>query len=195
MYFHGLTTRFDQLALLGKPLDQEDQIEHIVEGLPEDYKTVADQIVGREAPPSLTEIHEKLLNHEAKLQLISPLVPLFRPQPTIVITGALPTITITARTTPDVEDLDVVIKGITKHGSSNSLYHRNNQAMDEAIKAAVKYVLSMAIVLDAVLNCTATLDNKHKVCRLSCGNLMLMLLKRHSTMRLLGSSIVEPRII
>ena len=75
MYFQGLTTRFDQLALLGKPLDQEDQIEHILEGFPEDYKTVDDQIVGREAPPSLTEIHEKLLNHEAKLQLISPLVP------------------------------------------------------------------------------------------------------------------------
>lgn len=71
-YYQGFTTRFDQLALLGKPMDLEDQIEHILEGLPEDYKTVADQIEGREAPPSLTEIHEKLLNHEAKLQLVSP---------------------------------------------------------------------------------------------------------------------------
>ena len=73
-YFQGFTTRFNQLALIGKPLDQEDQIEHILDGLPKDYKTVADQIEGREAPPSLTEIHEKLLNHEAKLQLVSTLV-------------------------------------------------------------------------------------------------------------------------
>lgn len=33
-YFQGLTTRFDELALLGKALDSEDQIEHILNGLP-----------------------------------------------------------------------------------------------------------------------------------------------------------------
>lgn len=70
-YFQGLTTRFDELALLGKALDSEDQIEHILNGLPEEYKTVADLIEGRETPPSLTEIHEKLLNQEAKLQVAS----------------------------------------------------------------------------------------------------------------------------
>lgn len=70
-FFQGLTTRFDELALLGKPLDSEDQIELILNGLPEDYKTVADQIEGRDTPPSLTEIHEKLLNQEAKIQLNS----------------------------------------------------------------------------------------------------------------------------
>ncbi|CAA7017709.1 unnamed protein product [Microthlaspi erraticum] len=67
-YFQGFTTRFDQLALLGKTIDHEDQIEFILEGLNDDYKSVIDQIEGRDAPPSLTEIHEKLLNHEAKLQ-------------------------------------------------------------------------------------------------------------------------------
>ena len=67
-YFQGLTTRFDQLAILGKPLEHEDQVEFILEGLPEDYKPIVDQIENKDTPPSLTEIHERLLNHEAKLQ-------------------------------------------------------------------------------------------------------------------------------
>lgn len=70
-YFQGLTTRFDELALLGKALDLEDQIEFVLDGLPEEYKTVADQIEGRDTAPSLSEIHEKLLNQEAKLQSTS----------------------------------------------------------------------------------------------------------------------------
>lgn len=56
------------IALLGKAIDHEDQIEFILEGLSDDYKSVVDQIEGRDSPPSLTEIHEKLLNQEAKLQ-------------------------------------------------------------------------------------------------------------------------------
>ena len=35
-YLQGFITRFDQLALLGKPLDLEDQLEFIVEGLPDE---------------------------------------------------------------------------------------------------------------------------------------------------------------
>lgn len=41
-YFQGLTTRFDQRALLGKPIEYEDQIEFILEGLADDYKSVID---------------------------------------------------------------------------------------------------------------------------------------------------------
>ena len=70
-YFQGLTTRFDEIALLGKAMDHEDQIEAILAGLPAEYKTIADQIDGRETPPSLPEFHEKLLNQEAKLQAVS----------------------------------------------------------------------------------------------------------------------------
>lgn len=66
-YIQGLTTRFDQLALLGKPFDHEDQIDAILAGLPEEYKTVMDQIEGRDIPPSITEIHERFINHELKL--------------------------------------------------------------------------------------------------------------------------------
>lgn len=43
-YVQGFITRFDQIALLGKPIDCEDQLEYIFEGLPGDYKTIVDQI-------------------------------------------------------------------------------------------------------------------------------------------------------
>lgn len=66
-YVQGFITRFDQLALLGKPIDREDQLEFILGGLPEDYKSISDQLEGRDMTPSLTEVHEKLLNREAKL--------------------------------------------------------------------------------------------------------------------------------
>lgn len=70
-YIQGLITRFDQLAILGKVIDHEDQIEYILEGLPEDYKSVVDQTEGRDVPPSIPELHEKLVNHEAKLLSVS----------------------------------------------------------------------------------------------------------------------------
>ena len=57
----------DQLAILGKAVDHEDKLDLILGGLPDDYKTVVDQIEGRDTPPTITELHEKLLNHEAKL--------------------------------------------------------------------------------------------------------------------------------
>lgn len=66
-YLQGMITRFDQLALLGKPINHENQIEYILGGLPEDYKSVIEQIKGRDISPSITKIHEKLLNKEAIL--------------------------------------------------------------------------------------------------------------------------------
>lgn len=66
-YLQGITTRLDQLAILGKAVDHEDQIDLILEGLSEDYKSIIDQVEGRDAPPSITELHERLLNHEAKI--------------------------------------------------------------------------------------------------------------------------------
>lgn len=66
-YLQSVTTRLDQLAILGKPLEHEDQIDTILEGLPEEYKQVVDQVEGRDKPPTITELHERLINHEAKL--------------------------------------------------------------------------------------------------------------------------------
>ncbi|KAG7533328.1 Reverse transcriptase RNA-dependent DNA polymerase [Arabidopsis thaliana x Arabidopsis arenosa] len=56
---------------LESPISHEDQIDYILGGLPEDYKQVIDQLEGRETPPALTEIHEKLINHELKLQTLT----------------------------------------------------------------------------------------------------------------------------
>ena len=66
-YLQGFVTRFDQLALLGKPIEHKDQVEYIFGGLPEEYKSISDQLEGRDITPTVTEIHEKLLNKEAKL--------------------------------------------------------------------------------------------------------------------------------
>lgn len=69
-YFQGLTTRFDQLVILGKPLDPEDQVDTApsLAELPEEYKRLVDQIESRDTALSLAELHEKLINQEAKLQ-------------------------------------------------------------------------------------------------------------------------------
>lgn len=78
-YVQGFTTRFDQLALLGKPVDHEDQIEYILGGLPEEYKQTIDQLEARDVSPSVIEVHEKLLNKEAKIlavSSVSPVVPI-----------------------------------------------------------------------------------------------------------------------
>lgn len=69
-YFQGFTIRFDQLAMLGTDIPHEDQLDFILGGLTDDYKQVIDQIGGRDTPPSLTELHEKLINHELKLQTL-----------------------------------------------------------------------------------------------------------------------------
>ena len=60
-----------QLALLGKIIDYEDQIDYVLQGLPEEYKSLVDQTESRDTPPSITELHEKLINHEAKIQTAS----------------------------------------------------------------------------------------------------------------------------
>lgn len=71
-YMQGFITRFDQLAILGKAYDLEDQVEFIIDGLPEEYKNVVDQIESKDITPSLIEIHERLINQEAKLQSANP---------------------------------------------------------------------------------------------------------------------------
>ncbi|XP_019085418.1 PREDICTED: uncharacterized protein LOC109126362 [Camelina sativa] len=86
-YMQTLTTRFDQLALLGKPLAHEEQLEYIFAGLPEDYKSVVDQVEGRDTPPSIIEVHEKLINKEAKLLALSLSTPSLGPASANVATS------------------------------------------------------------------------------------------------------------
>lgn len=66
-YFQGFVTRFDQLVFLGKPIKHEDQFGYILGGIPEEYKSITDHLECRDITPTVTEIHENLLNKEARL--------------------------------------------------------------------------------------------------------------------------------
>ncbi|XP_010544446.1 PREDICTED: uncharacterized protein LOC104817067 [Tarenaya hassleriana] len=72
-YLRFITAKSDELSLLGKPLDHEDILDAVLEGLPEDYKPILDMVQAKDVTISLEELHEKLLNHEAKLAVASPL--------------------------------------------------------------------------------------------------------------------------
>ncbi|XP_010418982.1 PREDICTED: uncharacterized protein LOC104704626 [Camelina sativa] len=50
-YFQGLTIKFYQLSLLGKPETYEDQIDYILGGLLEDYKPIIDKTEAHDTPP------------------------------------------------------------------------------------------------------------------------------------------------
>ncbi|XP_010495801.1 PREDICTED: uncharacterized protein LOC104772943 [Camelina sativa] len=74
-YVRGLVIRFDELAALGKPMDHDNQIEKILEGLPEDFKPVVDQIESKDTTPTIYDVHERLRNREAKLLAIAVATP------------------------------------------------------------------------------------------------------------------------
>ena len=57
-----IKTRADELAILGKPIDNEDLIDRVLEGLSDKYKSVIDAINARETSIYFAELHEKLLN-------------------------------------------------------------------------------------------------------------------------------------
>ncbi|XP_010418779.1 PREDICTED: uncharacterized protein LOC104704374 [Camelina sativa] len=60
-------------ALLGSvtppvhPMEHDDQIEQIIDGLPDEYRPIVDQVAARDTSPTFAYVHECLLNHEAKL--------------------------------------------------------------------------------------------------------------------------------
>ena len=201
VYVQGFITRFDQLALLGKPIDIEDQLEYVLEGLPEDYKQVIDAIKGRDSPPSLTEVHEKLLNHEVNFKakacchhLPSPRMQLLTVGTQLVLTTMVAT-TIMGRT------------ATTTTIVTNSSLGRNNKtslpvviSLLVAIRVAAKFVLSKDTALDDVHNCRAlltpprpVLDRSHQV--QPHGNHVLIWLWHSHTIQIAGSSTVAPPII
>lgn len=55
-----------------KRVHHEDQMKFVTDGVSQDYKTVAYQIDNTDTTPSLTEIHKRFLNHEAKIQSFNP---------------------------------------------------------------------------------------------------------------------------
>ena len=66
-YMQFIKTRADELANLGKPIDEEDLIEKILDGLDDDYKSLVDFINGSVTPISFDELHEKLIDKELSL--------------------------------------------------------------------------------------------------------------------------------
>ncbi|KAE8677981.1 hypothetical protein F3Y22_tig00111463pilonHSYRG00127 [Hibiscus syriacus] len=71
-YMQAIKTRADELALLGKPIDDEDLIDQVLEGLSDKYKSVIDVNNARDMSISFAKLHEKLLNKEASLQTAQP---------------------------------------------------------------------------------------------------------------------------
>ena len=57
---------------MGKPIDDEDLIDQVLEGLSDEYKSVIDAINARDTLISFDELHEKLLNKEASLETAQP---------------------------------------------------------------------------------------------------------------------------
>lgn len=58
--------------MLGKPIDDEDLIDHVLDGLGSEYKSIVDAVNARDTTISFAELHEKLLNKEAFLQTVEP---------------------------------------------------------------------------------------------------------------------------
>ncbi|KAJ9556373.1 hypothetical protein OSB04_010987 [Centaurea solstitialis] len=67
-YMQNIKTVVDELAILGKKLDQEDLIDAVINGLDHStYKPILDAIHARDSTISFNELHEKLINHELAL--------------------------------------------------------------------------------------------------------------------------------
>ncbi|XP_012852928.1 PREDICTED: uncharacterized protein LOC105972513 [Erythranthe guttata] len=68
-YLQTVKSIADDLAMLNAPINNEDLILKILGGLDDEYKTLSDAIRVCETTTTFDELHEKLINHEAYLQL------------------------------------------------------------------------------------------------------------------------------
>ncbi|PON79390.1 hypothetical protein PanWU01x14_011250, partial [Parasponia andersonii] len=64
-----IKTHPDELAALSKPMDFENLIVKILDGLDDDYKSILDVLNGRNTTVSFDKLHEKLLNKALSLRL------------------------------------------------------------------------------------------------------------------------------
>ncbi|KAL4580579.1 hypothetical protein LXL04_016778 [Taraxacum kok-saghyz] len=72
-YMQNIKTVVDELAILGKKLDQEDITDAVMHGLDQStYKPILDAIHARDSPIPFNELHEKLINHELALAQQAP---------------------------------------------------------------------------------------------------------------------------
>lgn len=59
----------DSLIAVGASVSEQDQIDAIIEGLPEDYSPFVTMIYGRIDPISVTDLESLLMEQEAQLQI------------------------------------------------------------------------------------------------------------------------------
>ncbi|KAJ9566806.1 hypothetical protein OSB04_002772 [Centaurea solstitialis] len=71
-YMQSLKACADNLASLGKPVEHEDLIDRVLDGLDSTYTSVIDAVNGRDTTISFEELHEKLINKELSLQISNP---------------------------------------------------------------------------------------------------------------------------
>ncbi|KAI4297577.1 hypothetical protein L6164_037462 [Bauhinia variegata] len=68
-YIQTIKACLDHLSTLGKPLDQEDLIDFVLQGLDSSYQSVIDAVNARDTPITLEGLHEKLINKELSLKV------------------------------------------------------------------------------------------------------------------------------
>jgi hypothetical protein len=67
-YMQDVKTVVDELAILGKKMDDEEVVDSILNGLDQaSYKPILDAIHARDTTIAFNELHEKLINHELSL--------------------------------------------------------------------------------------------------------------------------------
>ncbi|KAA8547225.1 hypothetical protein F0562_003911 [Nyssa sinensis] len=67
-FLQSVKCRVDELAILGAPMDEDDLIDKILDGLGDDYKELIHAVQARDTMIMFNELHEKLLNFEASFQ-------------------------------------------------------------------------------------------------------------------------------
>ncbi|KAL4560809.1 hypothetical protein LXL04_032963 [Taraxacum kok-saghyz] len=79
-YMQNVKTIVDELAILGKKLDQEDIIDAVLNGLDQStYKPILDAVHARDSTITFNDLHEKLINHELNLAQQAPAAGIHQP--------------------------------------------------------------------------------------------------------------------
>lgn len=67
-YLQTIKTMFDELAIINAPLDEDDLLIHLLDGLRYDFKELSAAIRARETHIIFEELQDKLVDHETFLK-------------------------------------------------------------------------------------------------------------------------------
>ena len=68
-HFTKMRSLRDEMAVAGKPLDDEEMTAYILNGLDIDYEPIVSAVLTSENPISLTELYSQLLSFESRVEL------------------------------------------------------------------------------------------------------------------------------